>query len=101
LKIKTEVIVIDEEDRSMPFQGCPSKDTPASKQYVSPSRRPSDTSQKSHLPKGLSSLEKWNLCTMWRKNKSLREISEGLGTEEAVLHSYLYELIKKDAMRRE
>ena len=38
---------------------------------------------------------------MWRKNKSLREISEGLGTEEAVLHSYLYELIKKDAMRRE
>lgn len=38
---------------------------------------------------------------MWRKNQSISEIAQNLGTEESVIHNYLYELIKKEAIRSE
>lgn len=35
---------------------------------------------------------------MWRNKKSLPEIANLLEVSESVLHSYIYELIKKDAV---
>ena len=35
---------------------------------------------------------------MWRNQKSLSEIATLLEVSESVLHSYIYELIKKDAV---
>jgi len=35
---------------------------------------------------------------MWRTNDALPEIAVSLSISESLLHSYVYELIKRDAM---
>jgi hypothetical protein len=42
--------------------------------------------------------QKWVFCAMWRKNDSISEIATAINVSEDVLHSYIYGLIKRDAM---
>jgi hypothetical protein len=92
------VIIIDDEAVDTGIQNCPSHQSEATKHQCSSTQGPSKPPQKASELQ-LSTLDKWNVCAMWRKNKSLREIAQNLGTEEVLLHSYLYELIKKEAMQ--
>ena len=46
----------------------------------------------------LKHTQKWRLCAMWRNKESLSEIAIKSEVSESVLHAYIYELIKKDAM---
>jgi hypothetical protein len=42
--------------------------------------------------------QKWALCAMWRKNDSISEIATAINVSEDVLHTYIYGLMKRDAM---
>jgi len=98
------VIIIDDDDD-------PIAEPPAKRRTVVRSRsfrntasnafqeRISATGSDPNPAVGLSALQKWRLCTMWRTNKSLSDIAISLDTHEAILQSYIYDLIKQDAMK--
>ena len=101
-----DVIIIDDDDEAEPQITRP----PAKKTLISPQSsrdavsnvfRKSTSETRGHpdatVP--LNARQKWRLCTMWRTNKSLSDIASTLNTPETILQTYIYDLIKQDAMK--
>lgn len=102
-----DVIIIDDDDEAeTQITKSPAKrktliPQQSSRDAVSNAFPKSTTETRAHpdAPVPLNALQKWRLCTMWRTNKSLSDIASALNTPEAILQTYIYDLIKQDAMK--